>query len=206
MPELIAAETPSLVGTDGAAKMSKSLGNTIALSDDPPTVRRKVLGMYTDPNRVRADVPGRVEGNPVFAYHEVFNTDRDEVADLAERYRAGRVGDVEVKERLIDALERFLTPIRERRAQFEADRGLVDQLIVEGTERTRLEVRQTLVEVRRAMGLTGAYQQVRRRAERSRRRADAWPDAEVRLPTWCRARRHTDPEDLSGCRRPPGRP
>ncbi|MEU8332285.1 tryptophan--tRNA ligase [Micromonospora sp. NPDC048839] len=173
VPELIAAETPSLVGTDGAAKMSKSRGNTIALSDDAATVRRKVLGMYTDPNRVRADVPGTVEGNPVFAYHEVFNPDRDEVADLARRYRAGRVGDVEVKQRLIAALEGFLAPIRERRAEIEADRGLVDRLIVEGTERTREEVRQTMVEVRRAMGLTGAYQQVRRRAERSRRRTDA---------------------------------
>ena len=89
MPELIPADTPSLVGTDGAAKMSKSRGNTIALSDDAATVRRKVLGMYTDPNRVRADMPGTVEGNPVFAYHEVFNPDRDEVADLARRTGPG---------------------------------------------------------------------------------------------------------------------
>ncbi|RQX15761.1 tryptophan--tRNA ligase, partial [Micromonospora arida] len=91
VPELIPADTPSLVGTDGAAKMSKSRGNSIALSDDAATVRRKVLGMYTDPNRVRADVPGTVEGNPVFAYHEVFNPDRDEVTDLARRYRARSV-------------------------------------------------------------------------------------------------------------------
>ncbi|MGC1213394.1 MAG: tryptophan--tRNA ligase [Micromonospora sp.] len=169
VPEMIAAETPTLVGTDGQAKMSKSRGNAIALSDDAATVRRKVMGMYTDPNRVRADVPGTVEGNPVFAYHDVFNLDRVEVADLKERYRAGRVGDVEVKEKLAVALNRFLDPIRERRARFEADSGLVDQLIVEGTERTRVEVRRTLVEVRRAMGLTSAYSQVRRRAERYRK-------------------------------------
>ncbi|GAA2707504.1 tryptophan--tRNA ligase [Micromonospora olivasterospora] len=169
VPEMIASETPTLVGTDGQSKMSKSLGNAISLSDDAETVRRAVMGMYTDPNRVRADVPGMVEGNPVFTYHDVFNPDRAQVADLKERYRAGRVGDVEVKEKLAVALNRFLDPIRERRARFEADRGMVDQLIVDGTERTRAEVRRTLVEVRRAMGLTGAYQQVRRRAERARR-------------------------------------
>ncbi|MEH1101965.1 tryptophan--tRNA ligase [Micromonospora sp. CPCC 205561] len=173
VPEMIASETPTLVGTDGRAKMSKSLGNAIPLSADPATVRRAVLGMYTDPNRVRADVPGTVEGNPVFAYHDIFNPDRAEVDGLKERYRAGRVGDVEVKEKLAAALNRFLDPIRERRARIEADPGLVDELIVEGTERTRLEVRQTLVEVRRAMGLTGAYTRVRRRAERRRRAAGA---------------------------------
>ncbi|MDO3703562.1 tryptophan--tRNA ligase [Micromonospora sp. C28SCA-DRY-2] len=173
VPELIPAETPTLVGTDGRAKMSKSLGNTISLSDDASTVRRKVMGMYTDPNRVRADVPGTVEGNPVFAYHDVFNPDRDRVAELKQRYRAGRVGDVEVKEDLAAALNRFLDPIRERRARIEADPGRVDQLIVEGTERTRAEVRKTLVEVRRAMGLSSAYTQVRRRAERYRKRAGA---------------------------------
>ncbi|WP_091101079.1 tryptophan--tRNA ligase [Micromonospora citrea] len=171
VPEMIASETPTLIGTDGRAKMSKSLGNAISLSDDPATVRRKVMGMYTDPNRVRADVPGTVEGNPVFAYHDIFNPDRGQVDDLKERYRAGRVGDVEVKEKLAVALNRFLDPIRERRARFEADPGFVDELIVEGTERTRREVRQTLVEARRAMGLTSAYTQVRRRAERRRRAA-----------------------------------
>ncbi|MEU6202725.1 tryptophan--tRNA ligase [Micromonospora musae] len=169
VPELIQAETPSLVGTDGAAKMSKSRGNTILLSDDEAAVRRKVMGMHTDPNRVRADVPGTVEGNPVFAYHDVFNPDRAQVAELKERYRAGRVGDVEVKEKLTVALNHFLDPIRERRERIEDDRGLVDQLIFEGTERTRREVRQTMREVRRAMGLTSAYTRMRRRAERAGR-------------------------------------
>ncbi|WP_200216323.1 tryptophan--tRNA ligase [Micromonospora coerulea] len=169
VPEMIAADTPTLLGTDGQGKMSKSKGNAIALSDDPATVRRIVMGMYTDPNRVRADVPGTVEGNPVFAYHDVFNPDRARVAELKARYRAGRIGDVEVKEELAVALNRFLDPIRERRARFEGTSGLVDQLIFEGTERTRAEVRRTLVEVRRAMGLTSAYTQVRRRAERYRK-------------------------------------
>ncbi|MCI4063231.1 tryptophan--tRNA ligase [Micromonospora sp. R77] len=169
VPELIMSETPTLVGTDGAAKMSKSRDNAIALSDDPATVRRKVMGMYTDPNRVRADVPGTVEGNPVFAYHDVFNPDRGKVEELKQRYRAGRVGDVEVKEELVAALNRFLDPVRERRERFASTTGLVDELIVEGTERTREQVRRTLVEVRRAMGLTSAYTQVRRRAERYRK-------------------------------------
>ncbi|MFF5175661.1 tryptophan--tRNA ligase [Micromonospora sp. NPDC000089] len=167
VPETVVSDTPVLVGTDGQGKMSKSRGNAIALSDDPATVRRKVMAMYTDPNRVRANVPGTVEGNPVFAYHRVFNPDRDQVDGFAARYRAGRVGDVEVKAALADALNRFLDPIRERRAAIEAEPGLVDRLIVEGTERTRDEVRRTLVEVRRAMGLTGTYQQVRRRAARA---------------------------------------
>ncbi|MEU1763339.1 tryptophan--tRNA ligase [Micromonospora sp. NPDC005223] len=168
VPELLLSETPTLVGTDGQGKMSKSRGNAIALSDDAATVRRKVRGMYTDPNRVRADVPGTVEGNPVFAYHDLFNPDRAQVEEFKARYRAGRVGDVEVKEALAVALNRFLDPIRERRARIEADTGLVDRLIHEGTERTREQVRRTLVEVRRAMGLTSAYTQVRRRAERHR--------------------------------------
>ncbi|MEU4717869.1 tryptophan--tRNA ligase [Micromonospora purpureochromogenes] len=171
VPEMIASDTPTLVGTDGQGKMSKSRGNAIAIADDAATVRRKVMAMYTDPNRVRADVPGTVEGNPVFAYHDVFNPDRAAVGELKDRYRAGRVGDVEVKDALVAALNRFLDPIRERRARIEADAGLVDQLIVDGTERTREQVRRTVVEVRRAMGLTGAYQQVRRRAERARKAA-----------------------------------
>ncbi|MEU5829380.1 tryptophan--tRNA ligase [Micromonospora tulbaghiae] len=169
VPDMIMSDTPTLVGTDGAGKMSKSKGNAIALSDDAATVRRKVMGMYTDPNRVRADVPGTVEGNPVFEYHDIFNPDRAQVAEFKTRYRVGRVGDVEVKEALATALNRFLDPIRERRARFEAQPGLVDELIVTGTERTREQVRRTLVEVRRAMGLSSAYTQVRRRAERYRK-------------------------------------
>jgi tryptophanyl-tRNA synthetase len=167
VPELVSAKTPTLVGTDGQAKMSKSLGNAIALSDDAAEVRRKVMGMYTDPNRIRADVPGTVEGKPVFAYHDVFNANRAEVDDLKARYRAGEVGDVEVKEKLAAALNAFLDPMRERRARFEDTKGRVDELIVEGTERTRREVQQTVFEVRKAMGLTGVYTQLRRKAERA---------------------------------------
>jgi len=91
IPDAMIGDTPTLIGTDGKAKMSKSLGNAIMLSDDEKAVTRKVRGMYTDPNRIHADIPGTVEGNPVFAYHEVFNPNREEVEDLQTRYRAGTV-------------------------------------------------------------------------------------------------------------------
>lgn len=166
----------TLVGTDGQAKMSKSLDNAIFLSDDAATVRRRVRGMYTDPKRVHADIPGTVEGNPVFDYLDLFDGDDAEVEALKERYRAGTVGDVEVKARLLDVLEAFLAPIRERRAEFEARTGFVDALIVEGTERMRAEAHATLQAVRHAMGLSGAWNRVSRRAEKYRKGHPAPPD------------------------------
>jgi tryptophanyl-tRNA synthetase len=167
LPELVPAGTPSLVGTDGQGKMSKSAGNVIYLSDSPEEVRRKVTRMYTDPNRVRADIPGTIEGNPVFVYHDEFNDDRAEVAGLKHRYRAGDVGDAEVKDRLAAAINRFLDPMRERRARFEASGGLVEGLIVTGTRRTRRQVRQTVADMRRAMGLTAAFGQLHDAAGRT---------------------------------------
>jgi tryptophanyl-tRNA synthetase len=167
--DLVESDVPTLVGTDGQAKMSKSIGNVIYLSDPPAEVRKKVMSMYTDPNRIRADIPGTVEGNPVFQYHDVFNDDRAEVEDLKARYRTGTVGDVEVKEKLAAAINRFLEPMHERRAKYEEQKGLVDQLIVEGTARTRKEVQATVIETRKAMGLAGAFNSIRRKAERSGR-------------------------------------
>ncbi|MBV7332757.1 tryptophan--tRNA ligase [Chloroflexi bacterium TSY] len=160
----------ALVGTDGQGKMSKSIGNTIYLSDDSKTVYKKVMGMYTDPNRIRADIPGRVEGNPTFVYHDFFNPNKVEVEELKTRYLAGTVGDVEVKEKLYIALENFLEPTRERRAHYEGMTGYVDELIYEGTLRTRKKAQATLVEVKRAMGLTGAWNRIRRGAEKRRKR------------------------------------
>ncbi len=162
----------TLVGTDGQAKMSKSLDNAIFLSDDAATVRRRVMSMYTDPNRITADVPGAVEGNPVFVYHDFFNPDTAEVEDLKERYRSGRVGDVEVKEKLAKALNDFLDPMRERRAYYEAQTGFVDELIFDGTLKAREEARLTLIEVKKAMGLSGVWNRISRAAER-RRKKDA---------------------------------
>ena len=148
-------EGPTLVGTDGQSKMSKSLGNAILLSDDAEAVEEKVMGMYTDPRRTRADIPGRVEGNPVFIYHDAFNPDVDEVDDLKERYRQGKVGDVEVKRKLARAINEFLAPQRERRAYYESQPGLVDDILVEGIRRVRGIATETMEMVYDAMGLYG---------------------------------------------------
>jgi tryptophanyl-tRNA synthetase len=143
----------TLVGTDGQAKMSKSLDNAIFLSDPPEEVERKVMTMYTDPTRIHATDPGHVEGNPVFIYHRRFNDDKGEVAELEERYRKGTVGDVEVKKRLILALNRFLEPIRDKRAAYEKEEGLVEDIVTRGTRKAREEARATLAAARKAMGL-----------------------------------------------------
>src|SRR5881227_3628923 len=119
IPDALIPEGGMLPGTDGSGKMGKSLGNAIFLTDDSKTVEKKIRAMYTDPNRVRADTPGRVEGNPVFVYHDTFNPDKAEVDDLKSRYREGKVGDAEVKRLLLVAMEKFLAPIRERRAELE---------------------------------------------------------------------------------------
>jgi tryptophanyl-tRNA synthetase len=153
-PEPEAPLTPVLVGTDGQTKASKSVGNVIMLSDPPEVVETKVRAMFTDPKRIRADIPGTVEGNPVFIYHEEFNDDQDEVADLTDRYRKGKVGDVEVKTKLAAALNRFLDPIRDRRHKFAAKKGLIEEIIEAGSARAREECHQTLEAAREAMGLT----------------------------------------------------
>jgi tryptophanyl-tRNA synthetase len=150
-PEAMVGEVPRLVGLDGNAKMSKSLDNAIYLSDDAATVQAKVRRMYTDPTRLHATDPGHVAGNPVFQYHEAFNPDRAEVDDLKARYRAGRVGDVEVKQRLMRVLNDFLAPIRERRAFYEARLALVDEIIAAGTARARAVAQETMRQVRAAM-------------------------------------------------------
>ena len=167
IPDVLIGDVPALVGTDGQAKMSKSLGNAIFLSDDAKTVRKKVFGMYTDPNRVRADIPGKVEGNPVFIYHDVFNPNKGEVEDLKERYRKGRVGDVEVKEKLALALNSFLDPIRERRARYEAQSGLVERIVYEGTMRANQEGDETLRLMKKAMGLSGVWNRISRKGRQA---------------------------------------
>jgi tryptophanyl-tRNA synthetase len=153
-PDLLLSEVPTLPGTDGKQKMSKSLDNAIFISDSAEAVHKRVMSMYTDPNRVRADIPGTVEGNPVFVYHDAFNPDRAEVEDLKQRYRAGRVGDVEVKKKLVRALEAFLGPVRERRAVLEQTPGIVDEIILAGNRKMREIAGDTMRRVRNAMGLT----------------------------------------------------
>ncbi|MCW5935582.1 MAG: tryptophan--tRNA ligase [Fimbriimonadia bacterium] len=164
VPEGMLGDVPTLVGTDGQAKMSKSLDNAIYLSDDEKTVIKKVKGMYTDPNRVRADVPGTVEGNPVFIYHDAFNPDKEEVEDLKARYRSGNVGDVEVKEKLARAINAFLEPVRERRQQYEQESGYVEQVIYEGTLKAQALADETLKTMKKAMGLSGIWNRISRKA------------------------------------------
>ncbi len=173
VPEVLLGEVPSLVGTDGSAKMSKSLNNAIMLSDDKKTVEKKVQSMYTDPKRVRADIPGTVEGNPVFIYHDIFNGDKGEVEDLKDRYRQGKVGDVEVKQKLAAALNSFLDPIRDRRQELEEKSGYVDEVLYDGTIKMREVARQTLSEMKKAMGITGIWNSISRKAEKARKQRES---------------------------------
>jgi tryptophanyl-tRNA synthetase len=151
-PQPLLTPVPRLPGIDNR-KMSKSYGNTIDLADDAEAVARKVRQMYTDPKRVRADVPGTVEGNPVFMYHDAFNPDTAEVEDLKARYRAGKVGDVEVKTKLARALERTLQPLREKRRELLARPDRIREIAVEGSRRARGIAQETMARVREAVRL-----------------------------------------------------
>ncbi|HNY04591.1 MAG TPA: tryptophan--tRNA ligase [Candidatus Woesebacteria bacterium] len=153
IPEALIGKVGTLVGTDGQAKMSKSVGNGIYLSDNENTVKEKVMHMYTDPSRIRPTDPGHVEGNPVFIYHDAFNENKQEVADLKDRYIKGQVGDVEVKEKLAMAINKFLSPIREKRLIYENKNELIQQIIEEGSKKARIEAQKTLNEVLMAMGI-----------------------------------------------------
>ena len=150
-PEALVGEVKRLPGIDGATKMGKSLGNAIYLSDTEDELKKKVMSMYTDPNRVHPTDPGKVEGNPVFTYHDVFNPDKAEVEDLKKRYVEGKVGDVEVKEKLFVALNAFLAPIREKRKEFEGKDELLDQILIDGTAKAREVAKETMKQVRKAM-------------------------------------------------------
>jgi len=151
-PQPLLTPTPRLPGLDNR-KMSKSYGNTIDLSDDAETVTRKVRQMYTDPKRVRADIPGTVEGNPVFVYHDAFNPDGAEVDDLKARYRGGKVGDVEVKTKLAAAINAVLEPMRERRRTALAQPGYLRDVLIEGSRRARTVAEETMDRVRTAVHL-----------------------------------------------------
>ena len=150
-PEPLLTTFRRLPGLDGDKKMSKSLGNTIHLSDTPDEVKKKVMRMYTDPKRVRADIPGTVEGNPVFTYHDAFNPNQAEVDDLKARYRTGKVGDVEVKTKLANALNVHLEPIRQRREAVLSKPDALKEILFEGSKRARTVAVGTMERVRDAM-------------------------------------------------------
>lgn len=148
VPEAKMGRVARLVGTDGTMKMSKSGGNAILLSEDKETLKKKVMSIYTDPNRIHSTDPGKVEGNPVFIYHDVFNQKKEEVIDLKERYLSGKVGDIEVKEKLFIALDNFLTPIREKRKYYEDRPKEAKEILMEGTKRARKTAQEVLEKFR----------------------------------------------------------
>ncbi|MEK7612095.1 MAG: tryptophan--tRNA ligase [Patescibacteria group bacterium] len=150
-PEAMLSAYPRLLGTDGKEKMSKSLGNVINLSDSAEAVRMKVMKMYTDPARKRATDPGKVEGNPVFTYLDAFDPYERDVAELKDRYRKGLVGDVEVKERLVQSLNLFLEPMRRRREEYANHPKKVWKILRSGSEHGREVASETLSLVKKAM-------------------------------------------------------
>ncbi len=152
-PDPVISETSRLVGTDGDRKMSKSLDNCIYLSDDEKQVSKRVMSMFTDPNRIRADIPGKVEGNPVFIYHDAFNKNIAEIDDLKDRYRTGNVGDVEVKKKLAAAVNELLQPFRDRRAEYEKRPDDVRDILREGTKRALDTAHENMDQIISAMGL-----------------------------------------------------
>jgi tryptophanyl-tRNA synthetase len=157
-PRAMLGAVARLPGTDGGAKMSKSVGNCIYLGDPSEVVRKRVMSMFTDPKRIHPTDPGTVEGNPVFTYHDVFNPNKAEIEDLKERYRKGTVGDVEVKQKLFEALEAFLAPIRQRRQELAANQQRVYEIIVEGTRKGRALAQATMAEVRHAMKIAYKFE------------------------------------------------
>lgn len=140
-------------GLDGNAKMSKSLGNTIYLSDDEDTLRKKVMSIYTDPHHIHVEDPGQVEGNIVFTYLDIFDPDKEKVQELKDHYRHGGLGDVKIKRYLFDVLDAELAPIRKRRAEFAKDIPAVYDMLKKGSEKANEVANQTLHEVKEAMGL-----------------------------------------------------
>jgi tryptophanyl-tRNA synthetase len=150
-PEALLSKFPRLPGTDGKAKMSKSFGNVINLSDSEGEVRSKVMSMYTDPKRIHKTDPGHIEGNPVFTYLDAFHSYPRDIAELKEKYRAGKIGDVEIKERLVETLNVFLDPIRRRRAEFAKKPKQIMKMLKEGTARGREVAGETLLAVKEAM-------------------------------------------------------
>lgn len=152
-PDIKVGEVGRLIGTDGNAKMSKSLGNVIYLSDSAEEVTKKVMSMYTDPSRIHPTDPGKVEGNPLFSYLDAFAPEeaKSQVEEYKSRYQAGTVGDVEVKKFLAQILNNFLEPIRQRRSEYEKDPEKVRQILKRGTDKVIAEAEKTMREVRKAM-------------------------------------------------------
>lgn len=151
--DLLLSRAPRLLGIDGSAKMSKSAGNAILLSDDADTVRTKVMSAFTDPDHIRVRDPGKTEGNAVFALLDAFDPDRGEVERLKDHYRAGGLGDVKVKRRAVDVIESIVAPIRTRRARYAQDIGYARERLAEGTRMSAECADQIVSGVRNVFGL-----------------------------------------------------
>jgi tryptophanyl-tRNA synthetase len=154
-PEALIGEIPTLPGTDGKPKMSKSAGNTIYLSDSQEEVNRKVMGMYTDPTRIHPTDPGHIENNPVFTYLDSFGkqSDKQKIEEYKRLYKEGKVGDIKVKKYLAEVLNRFLAPIRQKRQEYEKEEGLVEAILEQGRQKVQKEAQATLKAAKKAMGL-----------------------------------------------------
>lgn len=151
--EWLASKTPRLMGTDGKAKMSKSLNNAIFLSDSADVVSKKVMSMYTDPDHIRVEDPGKIEGNVVFSYLDIFDPNKQEIEEMKAHYQRGGLGDVKVKRRLAEVLNAMLDPIRKRRAEWAQDPQAVMQILLDGTHNVQEIAAQTMHEVRQAIRL-----------------------------------------------------
>jgi tryptophanyl-tRNA synthetase len=144
----VLSSTPRLVGTDGNAKMSKSLGNCIYLSDTKEEIKKKVMSMYTDPGHINKDLPGNIEGNVVFIYLDIFCKDTEKVNELKQHYKKGGLGDVAIKEYLIEVIEEIIAPIRERRNELAKNPEAVMEILKTGTEKTRKIAKEVMLEIR----------------------------------------------------------
>lgn len=153
-PEPLISKFSRLVGIDGKSKMSKSLNNCIYLIDNQEEINKKVMKMFTDPNRTSPDIPGKVEGNPVFIYHDIFNQNKAEVDEFKERYKKGKIGDVEVKKSLAKNINLFLEPIRERRSQLKKNRSEIFDIIMDGSTRARKLAKENIDRIKDSMKIS----------------------------------------------------
>ena len=153
-PEPLISKFSRLVGIDGKSKMSKSLNNCIYLIDNQEEVNKKVMKMFTDPNRTSPDIPGKVEGNPVFIYHDIFNQNKAEVDEFKERYKKGKIGDVEIKKSLAKNINLFLEPIRERRSQLKKNRSEIFDIIMDGSTRARKLAKENIDRIKDSMKIS----------------------------------------------------
>ncbi len=147
----VLSETPRLIGIDGNSKMGKSLNNGIYLSDSKEVISKKVMDMFTDPGHIHVNDPGKVEGNVVFTYLDIFDEKKDEIAELKKQYEKGGLGDVVIKKRLIEVLEKIIAPIRERREDLEKNPEVVMKILEDGTKEARIIAKETMAEVRKAL-------------------------------------------------------